>query len=86
MSKTGTHDDSIVLDSLYFVNCIVKVPTEGTPRRAPFRIQLHRLSGTVPHRSETLAGRLGAESNETVFRSAQFAQVHMNDVEDSLCL
>ena len=34
MSKTGTHDDSIVLDSLYLMNCIglvLKVPTEGHP-------------------------------------------------------
>ena len=37
------------------------------PRRALFRIQLHRLSGTVPHHSETPGtGRLGEMSNETL--------------------
>ena len=39
----------------------------GTPGRARFRVQLHRLSGTVPHQSETLgAGRFDAVSDETL--------------------
>ena len=66
-SKTGTHDDSILLDSPYIVSWIgpeLKVLTE--PGRAPFRILLHRHSGAVPHQSETPgAGRCGAVSNET---------------------
>ena len=38
-----------------------------TPGRTHFRIQLHRLSGTVPHQSETRRDRrFGDISNETL--------------------
>ena len=66
--KTGTHDDSILLDSPYLVSSIgpvLKGSHRWTPGRTLFRIQSHRLSGTFPHKSESLeAGRFGAVSNE----------------------
>ena len=56
-SNTRIYDNSILLDSSYFVSWIGRVgaegPHRGTPGRAPFRVQLHFLFGAVPHQSKT---------------------------------
>ena len=69
-SKTGTHDDSILLDTPYLVSWIVsvlKVLTEGHPDGHLVRVQSHTLAGTVSHQSETPGSeRFGAVSHETL--------------------
>ena len=67
-SKTGTHDDSILQDSPYFVSCIepvLIVLTDGYPDEHFFKISITQTFWNNSA-SETLeAGRFCAVSNET---------------------
>ena len=59
-SNTGTHDDSILLDSPYLVELDwtgAEGPHRGTPVRSPLQVQLLRLSGTVSAISRKRLGR-----------------------------